>query len=372
MKSLTARVFSGAGAAALYATLTAAIAVGPRPLAAQTNVLPPPASMASTVPANGDVNPYGVAFVPTTVATDGLLQQGGILVSNFNNNLNLQGTGSTIVQISPQGKTSLFFTSNVAAHQVGLTGALGILNNGIVIVGYLPTADGTSNTISNGGLIFIDRHGTQLGILSTRDVSGPWGMAVYDRGNGTAQLFISSVLTGNVTLLNIAYGPTGESLSVTGTFAIASGFSHALDPAALVVGPSGLVFDATNDILYVASEVDSAIYSISSAATRTTSAGTGTLIYQDFTHLHGPLDLAMAPNGHLLVANSDGRNANPNFPSELVEFTPTGQFLAEFSVDPNNGGAFGLAINSLGYGFLRLAAVDDNQNALFMWITVVH
>jgi hypothetical protein len=372
MKNPTKRVFSGAGAAALYATLAAGIVAGPRPVAAQTNVLPPPPSAASTIPASGDVNPYGVAFVPSSVPAGGALQQGGILVSNFNNNQNLQGTGSTIVQISSQGKTSLFFTSNVGAHQVGLTAALGILSNGIVIVGYLPTFDGTSNTIINGGLIFMDRHGTQPGVLSNTNVSGPWGMALYDHFNGSAQLFVSNVLTGNVTRLDITYGATGESVGITDTVTVASGFSHALDPAALVVGPSGLAFDSVHDILYVASEVDSAVYSIPLAATRTTSAGTGTLIYQDFTHLHGPLDLAMSPNGHLLVANSDGRNADPNQPSELVEFTTGGQFLTQFSVDPNNGGAFGLAIESIGWGTIRMAAVDDNQNSLSMWTTVVH
>lgn len=372
MKPLTKRVFSGAGAAALYAALAAGIVAGARPVAAQTNLLPPPAPAASTVPANGDVNPYGVAFVPAAVPSGGALQQGGILVSNFNNAQNLQGTGSTIVQISPQGSTSLFFTSTAGARQTGLTAALGILNNGIVIVGYLPTADGTSATVTNGGLIFIDRHGAQLGVLANANIRGPWGMAVYDHGNGTAQLFVSNVLSGDVNRLDITYGSTGESVAVTNTVAVASGFSHALDPAALVVGPSGLFFDAAHDILYIASEVDSAIYSIPSAATRGTSAGTGTLVYQDFTHLHGPLELAMSPNGHLLVANSDGRNADPNQPSELVEFTTGGQFLTQFSVDPNNGGAFGLAIESIGWGTIRMAAVDDNQNSLNMWTSVVH
>src|SRR5215472_3589406 len=50
----------------------------------------------NTVPPNGDVNPYGVAVVPATI---GKLVQGNILVSNFNNSNNLQGTGTTIVQI---------------------------------------------------------------------------------------------------------------------------------------------------------------------------------------------------------------------------------------------------------------------------------
>ena len=62
-------------------------------------------TMASTVPGNGDVNPYGVALVPNTT---GALVANSVLVSNFNNVANLQGTGTTIVQISPSGGLTLF------------------------------------------------------------------------------------------------------------------------------------------------------------------------------------------------------------------------------------------------------------------------
>jgi hypothetical protein len=100
--------------------------------------------------------------------------------------------------------------------------------------------------------------------------------------------------------------------------------------------------------------------------------GTGTIIFQDLTHLHGPIDLAMAPNGHLIVANSDGSNADPNQPSELVEFTINGQFVAQYSVDANNGGAFGVGLTTIGGGAaIRFAAVDDNANTLTMWTTVL-
>src|ERR1700681_774300 len=61
--------------------------------------------IASTVPANGDVNPYGVAVVPTTT---GNLTKGNILASNFNAVSNLQGTGTTIMQVSPGGSVSVF------------------------------------------------------------------------------------------------------------------------------------------------------------------------------------------------------------------------------------------------------------------------
>src|SRR6266566_2747371 len=59
-----------------------------------------PALSISTVPSNGDVNPYGVAFVPGSFPSGGLLKPGDIVVSNFNASSNLQGTGTTIVRIS--------------------------------------------------------------------------------------------------------------------------------------------------------------------------------------------------------------------------------------------------------------------------------
>src|SRR6202008_4098147 len=54
----------------------------------------------NTVPANGDVNPYGVAFVPNGFPRGGVLRGGDIIVSNFNNSANLQGTGTTIVRVN--------------------------------------------------------------------------------------------------------------------------------------------------------------------------------------------------------------------------------------------------------------------------------
>lgn len=63
----------------------------------------------STVPHNGDQNPYGVAFVPEGFPGGGPLETGDILVSNFNNSQNQQGTGTTIVKITPAGNVSVFF-----------------------------------------------------------------------------------------------------------------------------------------------------------------------------------------------------------------------------------------------------------------------
>ncbi len=229
-------------------------------------LLPP---SVSTVPANGDVNPYGVAFAPKTIpAAGGHSQAGNILVSNFNNNENLQGTGTTIVRIDNTGLPSLFYSSSTALR--GLTAALGILSNGLVVIGNLPTADGTSATVTAGHLALLNRDGDELTTLgTTATINGPWGATVYDTGNGisgTAHVFIANVLAGSITRVDITYG---TSLTATLTV-IGSGLNHRVDPAALVLGPSGLAYDAVHDTLYFASSADDAVYFINPAvATQT-------------------------------------------------------------------------------------------------------
>jgi hypothetical protein len=95
----------------------------------------------STVPPNGDVNPYGVAFVPQGFPLGGPLHPGDILVSNFNDSNNIQGTGTTIVKVTPGGIASVFFQGPKG---LGLTTALGILKACFVLVGNVPTTDNGS------------------------------------------------------------------------------------------------------------------------------------------------------------------------------------------------------------------------------------
>lgn len=87
------------------------------------------------------------------------------------------------------------------------------------------------------------------------------------------------------------------------------------------------------------------------------------MVYQDSTHLHGPLALAQAPNGDLLSAQGDAINPDPNQASEIVEFTPAGKFVAELSLSSTQGGAFGLAISSTG-NTTTLDVVNDITNTL--------
>jgi hypothetical protein len=316
----------------------------------------------STVPANGDQNPYGVAFVPKGVAPGGKLHAGDILVSNFNNSGNLQGTGTTIVAISPDGHQSLFFQGPKG---LGLTTALAVLKSGFVLVGNVPTTDGKFDTIQQGSLLILDKNGHVVANLTNKvQLDGPWDLTVFDQGIFAA-VFVSNVLNGTVTRLDLAVPPFGDQVFVLSMTTIGSGFGHRGDPANLVIGPTGLAFDVAHDRLFVASTLDNTIFSIPDALFRQTSAGTGSVVFQD-PHLRGPLGLVLLPDGNLITANGDSVNGDPTQASELVEFTPSGHFVGQTSIDPGQDGAFGIAINVQGDD-VTFAAVDDNSNSLKIW-----
>lgn len=321
----------------------------------------------STVPLNGDVNPYGVAFVPEGFQHGlGPLRPGDILVSNFNNKMNLQGTGTTIVRVSKSGTVSPFFAGpphHRGSSGLGLSTALAVLRAGFVIVGNVPSTDGTSATVGSGGLLVIDSAGNQVSTITDPKIDGPWDMTVLDEGN-QAIAFISNVLAG--TVLRLELNVTTSGVTVTNKTVIASGYKHRGDPAAFEVGPTGLVYDLQQDVLYVAATEDNAVFAVPEAGTRTNSGGKGTVIYTDAVHLHGPLAMAETPNGHLVVANSDVINSDPNQPSEIVEFTKQGGFIKQLSVDPAQGGSFGLAVRG-NEETAFFAAVDDNTATLTIW-----
>jgi uncharacterized protein (TIGR03118 family) len=323
----------------------------------------------STIPSNGDLNPYGVAFVPPDFPSGGKINPGDILVSNFNNAAtNQNGTGTTIVDIAPDGTQTLFYQGPTTTDQIGLDTALGVLKSGFVIVGNLPATynpDGSIASVGPGFLRILDRNGTVVGTISDPTLlDGPWDLTINDQGD-TAQVFVSNVLSGTVTRIDLTI-PAGGNPTVTSETQIASGYSHEIVQPVLALGPTGLAFDAKRDILYVASTLDNEIFAIRDAKDRTSDAGMGRLVYSDPTHLHGPLGLVLAPNGDLIAANGDGVNPDPNQPSELVEFTPHGHFVGQFSIDSSPDGPFGLAVTDAG-GILRLAAVDDDMNTLDVW-----
>jgi hypothetical protein len=321
----------------------------------------------STVPSsNGDLNPYGVAFVPQGFEGAGVLSPGDLLVSNFNNSTNTQGTGTTIVRITPDGKQSVFFQGSPG---LGLDTALGVLKSGFVIVGNVPT--NANGVAQQGSLLILDANGNVVTTLTDSALlDGPWDLALNDHDDH-AQVFVSNVLSGTVTRIDLNI-PDASTPMVESETQIASGYAHHTDPNALVVGPTGLAFDAATETLYVASTADNAIFAIHDASDTRHDHGVGDLIFNDPNVLHGPLGLVLAPNGDLIVSNGDAVNPNPNAINELVEITKDGEFVAQFQLDgmvsppAAAGAAFGIALTS-DNGVLRFAAVDNAFNTVHVW-----
>jgi len=322
--------------------------------------LPEPVRVVSTPPSNGDLNPYGVAFVPTNFPAGGTINPGDVLVSNFNASSNLQGSGTTIVDVPANAPLALFFQGTTP---LGLTTALNVLQKGFVLVGNFPSPDGTCGSASPGSILVIDKGGNLVSTITDSTIQGPWDSALFDEG-GKAKLFVANALSGAVVRLDLDVSDSG--VTVNKATQIASGYLHNCDPVTFVDAPTGLVYDPNKDVLYVASTADNAVYAVHSAAERSSDEGIGTLIYKDQKHLHGALGLAMASNGHLLVTNNYSINPDPAQPSELVEFTIHGKFVKQISLDPTPGGSFGLAVETVGKTS-RLAAVDDSVNLFLIW-----
>ena len=324
-------------------------------------------TLTSTVPANGDVNPYGIAMIPTST---GKLHAGGLLISNFNDKANNQGTGTTIDQITTSGKRSLF--AQISARSlpgscpggVGLTTALSVLPGGYVVVGSLPTTNGKSATAQYGCLIVIDPNGHPVSTIAGPNIQGPWDMAATSQGSSST-LFVSMVLNGGVlkgartinnstvVRIELTSGP-GQPPKVTGEQVIANKIPWRDDPTALAIGPTGVAL-APNGTLYVADTLDNRISAVTQAMTRATPAADGGNTVSKGNDLKQPLGLALAPNGDILTTNAGDGN--------IVETSPTGRQVSTFTADKKTGAGslFGLVLAPGGTGIYY---TDDGDNTL--------
>ena len=261
--------------------------------------------------------------------TDGDLVKGDVLVSNFNNSQNQQGTGSSIVEVSPSGQAHVFAVvpAPMGSSAVGLTTALVTLRDGFVVVGNLPAPMGMSSNATAGALTILDSRGNVVSTYIAPDINGPWDMTAVDQGKH-ATLFVTNVLNGTVAAggmvvhhgtvvrleLSIAHGAMVP--QVTSNTVIATGFGEHTDPNALVVGPTGVGL-GHGGVLYVADSNANRIAAVPDALTRTSTLGGGGMTVSKGGALNDPLGLTIAPGGDVLSANG----ADGNF----VETSPGGQ-----------------------------------------------
>jgi hypothetical protein len=337
-------------------------------------------TLTSTITDNGDLNPYAVVVSPVT---SGKIQEGDVLVDNFNDIANLQGTGTSIVGYRPSTKQSYLFAKvpqglPQCPGGVGLSTAMTVLKSGWVIVGSTPSKDGTTTTKGDGCVLVLDSGGAVAAVWSGPNIDDPWGdMAVVDNG-ASATLFISMagfglpsprvidpathlpVVVRKATVLrlelSIAAGKPPELVSQT---VVGDGFAARADLDNFLLGPTGLALGADNT-LYVTDGLDNVITAIPDAVARTGSAGTGKVVTRGGL-LSWPLAMTWSPEGHLLVCNGkDGR---------LVEVDPVAgkQIYAQWinndqaQSPPGNGDLFGIAMTPDKTGFYY---VMDDVNTL--------
>jgi DNA-binding beta-propeller fold protein YncE len=334
-------------------------------------------TLINTVPSNGDQNPYAIVVAPVS---SGTVKQGDVLVGNFNNAANLQGTGSTIINYHPDTKEMTVFATvprdlKDCPGGIGLSTAMTMLKSGWVIVGSTPSNDGTTGTKGAGCLIVLDNQGKVASTIVSANINDPWGnMAVVDNGDH-ATLFLSNAGFGvggadgnppvfkQATILRLDLDiPQGKAPVVKQETVIASGFGAQADKGVFLVGPTGLALSPDQKLLYASDAIGNRVTEIDDPMTRDTSAGVGRQLTAD-GFLHRPLAMVTAPNGHLLVTNA--------LNGQVVEIDPaTGKQLYARWIDtdkaqspPGNGDLFGIAMTPEGDGFYY---VQDDVNTLVL------
>jgi len=340
-------------------------------------------TLTTTIPENGDLNPYAIVVAPVT---SGLIHKDDVLIDNFNNVSNLQGTGTTIMDYNPSTKQTTMIAKlpkkiDQCPGGVGLTTAMTMLKSGWIIVGSTPSTDGTTKTKSNGCLIVLDSNGKFINAVSGPKINGPWGnIASIDNGS-TAKLFISMagfdvpgpevrdnesgfpVTIKKATVLRVELSiPEGKPPVFKSQTVIADGLNARANKDAFMIGPTGLALSQDGKTLYVSDGVGNRVIAIDNATTRTTSAGEGREVTKG-NLLQRPLAMTMAPDGHLLVTNAIN--------GQVVEIDPIAgkQVYAQWidadqaQSPPGNGDLFGIAMTPDGKGFYY---VEDDMNTLVL------
>jgi hypothetical protein len=333
-------------------------------------------TLTTTVPENGDQNPYAIVVAPVSA---GVIQKDDVLVTNFNNDGNLQGLGTTIVAFNPTTKRLTTFASlprnlEGCPGGIGLSTAMTMLKSGWVIVGSAPSSDGTTGTKGAGCLIVLDANGKVASVIANEAINMPWGnMATIDEGD-SATIFVSNTgfgvgspegdprVVNQQTIVRLKLSiKDGQPPAVVSQTVVASGFGAKPNKDVFVVGPTGLAL-GPDGTLYVSDATGNRINAIWDAVTRDHSAGVGRTVSKDGL-LQTPLALATAPNGHLLAINAKN--------GQVVEIDPaTGDQLKARWIDPNkaqkppgSGDLFGIAMTPAGDGFYF---VEDENNTLVL------
>jgi hypothetical protein len=209
----------------------------------------------------------------------------------------------------------------------------------------------------------LDKRGNVVETISGPPINGPWDMTSVDEGWG-ATLFVTNVLNGTVASgetptdggtvvrIRLRIGDKHRPPKVLATDVIAGGFPERTDPAALVIGPTGVGL-GNEGTLYVADTQGNRIAAVPYAETRQTTLEGGGVTIATGGYLNNPLGLTLTPNGDILTTNGNDGN--------LVETTPIGAEFQPFDTGAGEGGLFGLTLAPQHQG---VYFVNDSDNTL--------
>ena len=313
----------------------------------------------SVDPANGDTNPYAIAFAPTTFTGDGVqshVQPGDLVVGNFG----ATGQGTTFQAIRNGTPVRVYSETNAPTAGGGTVSTAGPValafapNGNLWIANLGPTSNGVS-----GNVQIVKPSGTVAKTFTDPKVIGGWGQAFNGGYGGKAAFFTVNITNGTVARINILPPavPGGPPSFTIDQITPNLGFTAGNPP----VGPQGLVHTA-DDTLYVADGSTNTIFAIPNSTT--TSQTAGHPIYSNGA-LKQPAGIALNPiNGDLIVANQLNNN--------LVEITTNGTLVATTTVDPAvvnpvtgaNAALFGLAAVTDPNGNLNVYFTNDNTNTV--------
>lgn len=311
-------------------------------------------TIGSTVdPTNGDQNPYGLDVAKIDA---GKLKRGDLVVCNFNNSANVQGTGTTIIALHPTvGSTPRHITQNAAL-------------NGCDEVALGPTDAIWASAFSANDNPIVGPDGTLFTTLAGGPWHSPFGQAFAPHAGpfGVAAFYESNAGDGSIVRINITAG---------GAFTfdvIATGFPVNHGVPGSILGPSGLQYDCKHDRLFIVDGTNNALYSFRHVSTIPAGGITvsGTTFSGPFRKraklnfmgppLNGPISSALFFNGHLALGNT----LDPNGQNLIIEITPHGKVLDVKNVDTGVGAAIFGMVATGEKDDTKLYFNDDNDNTV--------
>jgi hypothetical protein len=299
----------------------------------------------------GQLNPYGLTVAP---ATTGDFTKGDLVVCNFNDKANVQGTGFTTVALHPKPGSKPLLVS----HSKTLLGcdalALG------------PADDIWAAAFSANDNPVISATGKLEDDIKGKPFNHPFGQIFAQPSSGSPAFYESNAGDGTVVRINLGSKFTYD--------VIAKGFAVNHGKPGSIFAPSGLAYDASIDTLYIVDGTNNTVVAFSKVSTirnggivvekggmkfKGPDAKKARVLFAG-APLNGPVSSALLANGNLVVGNT----TNPSGQNIMVELSRSGKVLATRNVDKGAAGSiFGMVATGSGAD-TKLYFNDDNHNDL--------